>query len=123
MITMSPINGSNVLYSDIENELTCREFELMFKQVHRMIQQFGSVSIAIELNEPITMPIQIAWGKINFDCNHFDNVTKVAIIGDERLYQALPMISKPFPMAMVRHFSLFERPQAVDWLMAGEPKN
>ena len=121
MITMVPVENSNVLFVDIENELTDNDFELLLPEVETMIQRYGSTSLAMEFCPPMVIPFTIIWENVTYSSNHFnERVEKVAVIGDDRLSQMIPVICKPFTKAVTRYYPLFERPQAIRWLLKAE---
>ena len=57
-----------------------------------------------------------AWEDTKFGVKHFNDIERLAIVGENQWEKGMAFITKPFTMAKVHYFDITEREAAERWL-------
>ena len=88
-----------------------------------MVAEHGKLRILFILRDFHGWTVGAVWEDIKFDAKHFNDVERLAVVGEKEWHQGMTTLFKPFTKADVRYFEL-EDPEnlqrARDRLETGE---
>ena len=58
------------------------------------------------------------WEEVKFDVKHFNDIERVAIVGETTWEKWMAMFCKPFTTAKIRYFPVEQAAEARTWIMA-----
>lgn len=96
--------------------LTREDYELFVPDVERKIQAFGKVRILFEMHDFHGWNAGALWEDVKFDSRHFNDIERLAIVGEKRWQQGMAGFCRPFTTAMIRYFEHSHIEQARAWL-------
>ncbi len=108
--------GGQILAVDIKGKLEKKDYELFAPEVERLIDKHGKVSILVDLTGFEGWDAGGLWEDIKFDVKHFNDVERIAFIGQSRWQKGMATFCKPFTTAEIRYFEPTRRQEAVRWL-------
>ncbi|MCG8511193.1 MAG: STAS/SEC14 domain-containing protein, partial [Rhodospirillales bacterium] len=58
------------------------------------------------------------WDDLKFDLKHFNDIERLAMVGDRKWEQGMAAFCKPFTTATVRYFDVKDMDDARQWVAA-----
>lgn len=99
-------------------KLTKEDYESFSAEFSRVLMAQQEVRLFIVLEDFHGWTASALWEDVKFDAKHFDDVERIAIVGDSRWAEAATVLYKPFTKASVRYFDESDVQKARDWIMA-----
>ena len=116
------------LHEDLENKLlvvrlsgklTKQDYEYFTPEVERLIQQFGSIRMLVEMHEFHGWSMEALWEDIKFDLKHFTHIDRLALVGDRKWEAGMAVFCRPFTTATIRYFDESNLEAAMAWIHEG----
>ncbi len=116
------------LHEDLENKLlvvrlsgklTKQDYEYFTPEVERLIQQFGSIRMLVEMHEFHGWSMGALWEDIKFDLKHFTHIDRLALVGDRKWEAGMAVFCRPFTTATIRYFDESNLEAAMAWIHEG----
>lgn len=108
---------SGYLEVRLSGKLTRQDYEQFAPQVEQLVKEHGKLRLLVEMHEFDGWTFGGLWEDIKFDLRHFNDVERLAIVGEKRWHEAMAMFCKPFTTAKIRYFESFEIEDARQWLL------
>ena len=105
-----------VLDVNLHGRLTRRDFDYIVPETERLIRQYGKIRIVVTLHDFSGWDFGAAWEEIKWEAKHFNDVEKIAIVGDCKWHQRMATLCNPFTTAEVRYFNLDALDAAYQWV-------
>jgi len=115
-VELTEVQQGNLLEVRISGKLDRAAYDLFTPSVERQIEEYGKVRILVELQDFHGWDVAALWEDIKFDAKHFNDIEKLAIVGDRRWERGMAVFCKPFTTASVRYFDESEIDAARLWL-------
>jgi hypothetical protein len=115
-VAMDERAGGQVLAVDLKGKLEKKDYELFAPEVERLIDKHGKVSVLVDLTDFDGWDAGGLWEDIKFDLKHFNDVEKIAFIGEKKWQKGMATFCKPFTTAEIRYFEPTRRQEAMDWV-------
>jgi hypothetical protein len=112
--------SGNVLMVTLSGKLTREDYELFVPQVDKLIEEHGSLSLLVELEDFHGWSAGALWEDTKFAARHVTDIDRLAIVGDKLWEKGMALFCKPFTTAEVRFFPREEREQAEAWVQGEE---
>ena len=96
------------------------DYEIMLPLLEEKIKQYGKISVYAELQDLEDISFKALWEDLKFDFKHAADFKKAALVGEQNWLDWLVIASSPFTSAKVKHFTLDQRLQALDWIQNPE---
>jgi hypothetical protein len=109
-----------ILHLAVSGKLTTTDYELFVPEIERRIDEFGKVSLMVEFADFAGWSMGAAWEDTKFDAKHWNDIDRLAIVGDGKLEKGLAMFARPFTTAQVKFFPTNRRADALRWLHGAE---
>lgn len=103
------------------------EFESSIPKMKEAISEQDQTSVLVELRDFEGWDLSSRWDRAEFEIRTFDEVRKVAFVGDPDWVRWMHGFTLPFRRAIVRFFQKDKGAEARDWLKtngaAGQPRS
>lgn len=109
-------NDGRLLIVTATGALTVEDYEAFQPEAQKLIEAFGRIRIAFDMCDFEGWEIGALWEDIKFDARNFNNIERVAMIGDQRWQEWMAAFCKPFTGATVKYFDRLEMLNALDWV-------
>lgn len=96
-------------------DVTKADYEVLVPEVQRVIDQEGSASLLIDLEDFRWEKIEAWASDLNFGRTYHDKIDKLAIVGDKTWEEILTSFGKAYAQES-KHFHTKDREQAWEWL-------
>jgi len=111
----------NVFEVDLHGKLTREDFERFVPDTDLLISRYGKIRLLVTLHEFDGWNAGAIWEEIKWEARHFNDIERIAIVGDEQWHKTMASVCKPFTTAHVRYFSLHQLDEAYAWVDQNEP--
>ena len=107
-----------ILEVSISGKLEKEDYEGFVPEVERLIEEHDKIRILFRMQEFRGWTAGALWEDLKFDLKHFNDIERVAFVGDSKWEQGMALFCKPFTTAEVRYFDQSRLEQAREWIKA-----
>jgi len=95
----------------ITGKLEKKDYNFFVPELERQIKQYGKVNMLLGLDDFHGWTAGAAWEDTKFGIRHFNDIKRLAIIGDKSWEKGMSIFCRPFTRAKVRYFDANEKGQ------------
>ena len=110
--------GGKVLRVHVSEKLTKEDYELFVPEVKRLIEDHGKIRVLFDMQEFRGWNAGALWEDIKFNLSHFNDIERLAMVGEKKWQKWMAVFCKPFTSAKIRYFEQGEVDQAHEWLVS-----
>ena len=103
------------IHLTITGKLEKEDYDIFVPEIDQQIKQYGKVNMLLELIDFHGWTAGAAWEDTKFSLRHFNDIERLAIVGDKDWEKGMAYFSKAFTLAKVRYFDISERDEAEAW--------
>jgi hypothetical protein len=111
--------AGNIVYVAVSGKLEKEDYEIFVPEMEGAIKQHGKIRLLFELRDFQGWSASAAWEDTKFGVKHFQDIERLAIVGDNKWEKGMAFIARPFTMAKVHYFDIAEWDEAERWLREG----
>ena len=115
-VKIKELENGNFLEIHLTGKLVKEDYEVFLPAVERLVQQHGKISMLVEMHDFHGWTAGALWEDIKFDAEHFNDIERLAIVGETKWEKGMAAFCKPFTTAKVRYFDHTKSNEARDWL-------
>jgi len=115
-ITLEEEDVGKIVTLTFKGKLSREDYELFVPQLEGLMKQDEKIRLLVELKDFKGWTAGALWEDIKFDVKHFNDIERLAVVGDSKWEKGLALFAKPFTTASVRYFEQNEMEQAKRWL-------
>ncbi|QDS93969.1 hypothetical protein FF011L_27460 [Roseimaritima multifibrata] len=115
-VELKEVQEGNLLEIRVTGKLDRAAYDLFTPSVERQIAEYGKVRILFEMHDFHGWETAALWEDMKFDMKHFNDIERLAIVGDKKWEKGMAVFCKPFTTAKVRYFDTSEIDEARVWL-------
>jgi hypothetical protein len=93
-----------VLEVHVTGKLERQDYEKFVPDTERLIRQYGKIRVLMLMRDFQGWDAGALWEDIKWDAKHFNEVERVAMVGEKKWQEWLAVFCKPFTRAKVRYF-------------------
>jgi hypothetical protein len=108
-----------ILEVDLHGKLSREDFERITPETEKLIRRHGKIRILVTMHDFDGWDAGALWEDLKWDVKHFNDVERLAMVGEESWQKWMVGFCKPFTTAEVRYFPFARLDDAHEWL--GEP--
>lgn len=108
--------SGKMLVVKLSGKLDKDDYAKFVPHVEKLIQQHGKIRMLVELHDFHGWTAGGLWEDIKFDIRHFNDIERLAIIGEKRWEHGMAVFCKPFTTAEIRYFDVSEEGEARHWV-------
>ena len=106
----------NILTVRITGKLSKEDYELLVPEVERLIEEHGKIRVLLILVDFHGWSAGALWEDTKFNIHHFNDLERLAIVGDKKWEKGMAVFCKPFTTAKIRYFDISEEEAAARWI-------
>lgn len=115
-ITLTETCGGKLLEVEMTGKLDKAAYERLVPVLERLVHQHGKVRLLVSMRDFHGWTAGALWQDIKFDAKHFNDIERIAMVGEKSWQHGMSVFCKPFTTAKVRYFDQPELSQARAWL-------
>ncbi|MGA2904529.1 MAG: STAS/SEC14 domain-containing protein [Candidatus Korobacteraceae bacterium] len=116
-VELRELDNGKLLEVHLTGKLVKTDYEAFLPVVERLVKQHGKLLMLVEFNDFHGWTGSALWEDIKFDAKHFNDIERLAIIGENKWEKGMAAFCKPFTTAKVRYFDHTNAAEARDWLV------
>jgi hypothetical protein len=116
MVTLSTAEGSDILTAKMSGMLSKQDYRDFVPTVEDLINTHGKIRIIIQMQNFHGWDAGALWEDIKFDARHFNDIERLALVGEKKWEKGMAVFCKPFTTAEVRYFESDRLEEAREWI-------
>jgi SpoIIAA-like len=112
-------SGGKLLIVRVSGKLVKGDYSAFVPAVEQLIRQHGKLQILFDMTGFHGWNAGAAWEDFKFGVEHFADIERLAMVGEERWQRGMATFCKPFTKAKVRYFGHADAAEARHWLGEG----
>lgn len=115
-VELSEKASGKALEVRVTGKLDKQDYDQFGPQVERLIQEHGKVRVLLYLKEFKGWTASALWEDVKFDWKHFNDIERLAIVGESKWQEGMAAFCKPFTTAKIKYFNHDQLPEARQWV-------
>lgn len=96
------------------------DYEQFGPEIEAMVAQHGKIRVLLETHDFHGWDAGALWEDIKFNAKHFNDIERLAVVGEKKWEKGMATFCKPFTTAQVRFFEHDQRVEALEWIESPE---
>jgi len=117
-IEISSENDGRLLVVRISGKLHAENYQHFVPIVEKAVRQHGKVRMLIQMHHFHGWDTGALWEDLKFDAKHFNDIERLAIVGETTWEKLMAAFCKPFTTARIRYFPSDQAAEARAWITA-----
>ena len=97
-------------------KLTKEDYKRFAPESEQLIQQSGKIDCLFVMHDFHGWEIGALWEDVKFDIRHFNDIERLAIVGEKKWQKWMTDFCRPFTSADIRYYELSQEDEARAWL-------
>lgn len=106
----------NVVNVRLTGKLTREDYQVFVPEIEDRIKEHGKIRILLELADFHGWTAGALWEDTKFDLHHFNDIERLAIVGDKKWEKGMAVFCKAFTTAKIQYFDISEKDEARRWI-------
>ena len=115
-VALKEVNGGEVLEVQLTGKLAKQDYEYLVPVVERLVQKHGKIRMLVEMHDFHGWTAGALWQDLKFDARHFNDIERIAMVGETSWQHGMAVFCKPFTGAKIRYFDRTSIEDARAWL-------
>lgn len=115
-IQLSEENGGKILAVHVSGKLVKEDYAQFVPEFERLVRQHGKMRMLFDMTDFHGWEAGAMWADTKFAIHHFDDIEKIAMVGETKWQHGMAVFCKPFTKAAVRYFDHIDAAAARTWL-------
>ena len=108
--------GGTILAVHITGKLVKADYGQFVAEFERLVRQHGKLRVLFDMTGFHGWDARAMWEDFKFDMRHFDDIDRLAMVGDKRWQHGMALFFSPFTRATSRYFDHADIVEARKWL-------
>ena len=116
------INESYVEFTvtiHVSGTLAKEDYESFVVEFERLVERYGKPRILFDMTDFHGWTPGAMWEDTKFGVHHFNDIKRIAMVGEKKWQEGMAMFCKPFTKASVKYFDHKDVLEAEKWLGEG----
>jgi hypothetical protein len=115
-VTMQHMTHDGYLEVHASGKLDRHDYETLVPEVEQLIREEGKLRVVFVLDDFHGWTAGGLWEDVKFDVRHFDDVDRLAIVGDQQWHARMAGVCRLFTTAEVKYFDRTHVDEARQWV-------
>jgi hypothetical protein len=115
-ITLIEMEDGKTLEAHAGEKLTKADYQELVPRFEALVQRHGKLRLLFDMSGFHGWDARALWEDMKFDAKHFNDLERIAMVGDRKWQKWMRAFCKPFTTAEVRYFDQTEIAEARSWL-------
>jgi len=116
-VELKELDNGRLLEIQLTGKLVKKDYETFLPAVERLVKQHGKLRMLVEMHDFHGWTAGALWEDIKFDAKHFNDIERLAIVGETKWEKGMTIFCRPFTTAKVRYFDNAKAVEARDCLI------
>ena len=103
-----------------KTKTTIDDYDYFVPELERLMQCHGKIRMLVKLIDFHGWTAGALWVDTKFSIKHFNDLEKLAIVGENKWEKGMAIFCKPFTTATVKYFDIHQLKEAEEWLKSNE---
>ena len=103
-IRLNEEKDGKLLTIHVSGKLIKDDYAAFVPAFERLVQQHGKLRVLFDMIEFHGWELSAAWEDTKFAARHFNDIERLAMVGDKEWQHGMAIFCKPFTRAKVRYF-------------------
>lgn len=114
-IDLEETDQGKVVTITFKGKVAKEDYDMLVPQLENIIGKGGSIRLLVELVDFEGWTLGALWEDTKFGIAHFNDIEKIAVVGDRKWEETMAAFIKPFTRAKVRYFPREKVAEAGKW--------
>ena len=101
---------------NVLDKLEVDDYKRFRKLTDERIERFGKINLLVVVKDFAGWTPAALWEDLKFDVSHYNDVERLAIVGEDMSQRWMATVSKPFTSAAVHYYALEDIEAARRWV-------
>jgi hypothetical protein len=116
-VKLEELQQGRTLIVPVTGKLKKEDYEKFVPEAERLIQQHGKIRVLLETHDFHGWKMGALWEDAKFDFKHFNDIERLAIVGEKKWEKGMAVFCKPFTTAEIRFFDHDHADEARAWVL------
>lgn len=93
-----------------------KDYESFVPAAEELINQHGKIRVLFIMDDFHGWTAGAVWEDIKFDLKHFNDIERLAIVGESKWEKGMAVFCRPFTTAKMKYFDISELDDARRWI-------
>ena len=117
-IDVTSENDGKLLVIQMTGKLNKKDYQHFVPMIEKAVQKHGKVRMLVQMHNFHGWNAGALWEDVKFDLKHFNDIERLAMVGEKKWQQWMATFCNPFTAATVRYFPLEQAAEARAWIAA-----
>lgn len=117
---VTEIAEGRIIEVQLTGKLTKEAYRHFVPLTEEQIKQFGKVRMLVIMHDFHGWEAGALWEDIKFDVKHFNDIERLAIVGESKWEKGMTVFCRPFTTAKIKYFDHSEIDAARQWIEADD---
>ncbi len=103
----------------LTDKLTELDFQIIVPLLQAEIEEYHKIALFVEMKDFHGWTAGALWADTKFDLKHYNDFSRIAMVGDQKWEKWMATLAKPFTTAAVRFYDIAQRDVALRWSSGG----
>jgi len=118
-ITLVEMEDGKTLEVHAGEKLTQADYQQLVPRFEALVQRHGKLRLLFDMSGFHGWDAKALWEDLKFDAKHFNDLERIAMVGEKKWQEWMSTFCKPFTTATVKYFDKNEMSEARAWLKGG----
>ena len=109
-------DGGKTIEVSVSGTLTRDDYSHFVPEVEKMVQQHGKIRVLLAMHDLHGWKAGALWEDLKFDLKHFNDIDRLALVGEKKWQKGMATFCRPFTTAKIRYFGQDQAEHARQWL-------
>ena len=105
-----------LLHVRASGKLTKDDYQQFMPEFEKSIERHGKVRVLFEMEDFHGWDVAALWEDMKLDFKHWNDIERIAMVGDKAWEEGMSFFCKPFTAAKIRYFGHHEVDRAREWV-------
>ena len=106
----------HILHVTISGQLHQEDYQEMVPVIEAAMKQHRKIRLLVQMVDFHGWDAGALWQDIKFDARHFNDIERLALVGDKRWEKGMSIFCIPFTTAQVKYFDMQDLEKAHAWI-------
>lgn len=115
-IQLEKSSAGNIVTLKFRGNVSKADYEQFVPQLEHLMEGDAKIRLLIELHDFEGWTLGAIWEDTKFAARHFNDIERLAVVGEARWERSMTMFVRPFTIAAVEYFDMQDIEQARRWV-------
>jgi len=115
-IQVDPTPVGTIVTLKFREKLDRADYEMFVPMIESQMRSGSPIRLLVELHDFEGWTAGALWEDTKFAAKHFNDIERLAVVGESRWQKGITVFVKPFTSADVRYFEMQEIDKAREWI-------